>query len=90
MLSAQKSIFCLKAFYFKNQGVWERIDGLDASTCIVDPHNPRFKYGSDRWVRYNDKVGLEYDGSQIPAEWFGWMHHKTDIPPTEQLNMRSE
>lgn len=19
----------------------------------------------------------------IPAEWFGWMHHKTDIPPTQ-------
>ena len=18
----------------------------------------------------------------IPAEWFGWMHHKTDTPPT--------
>ena len=18
----------------------------------------------------------------IPGEWFGWMHHKTDIPPT--------
>jgi NADH:ubiquinone oxidoreductase subunit len=19
----------------------------------------------------------------IPGEWFGWMHYKTDIPPTE-------
>ena len=52
--------------------------------------NPRFKYGSDRWVRYSDKVGLEYDGSQIPAEWFGWMHHKTDIPPTEQPPVKYE
>ena len=47
-------------------------------------NNPRYFYGRDRWVIYNEKVGVEYDGSMIPAEWFGWMHHKTDIPPTEK------
>lgn len=26
-------------------------------------------------------LGLEYDGSQIPAEWFGWLHYKTDYLP---------
>lgn len=26
-------------------------------------------------------LGLEYDGSQVPAEWFGWLHYKTDLPP---------
>ncbi len=31
---------------------------------------------------YNEKHNLEYDGSMIPAEWFGWMHYKTDLPPT--------
>ncbi len=31
---------------------------------------------------YNPKHNLEYDGSMIPAEWFGWMHYKTDTPPT--------
>jgi len=46
--------------------------------------NPRYFYGRDRWVKFNDNVGVEYDGSMIPAEWFGWMHHKTDIPPTEK------
>lgn len=25
--------------------------------------------------------GMEYDGSQVPAEWFGWLHYKTDLPP---------
>jgi NADH:ubiquinone oxidoreductase subunit len=25
---------------------------------------------------------VDYDGSMIPAEWFGWMHHKTDAPPS--------
>lgn len=26
-------------------------------------------------------LGLEYDGSQVPAEWYGWLHYKTDLPP---------
>ncbi len=45
--------------------------------------NNRYFYGRNRWVEYNEKVHLEYDGSMIPAEWFGWMHYKTDIPPTQ-------
>ena len=28
------------------------------------------------------QVRFDYDGSQIPAEWHGWMHYNTDIPPT--------
>lgn len=32
-------------------------------------------------MRYNPNVNWDYDGSQIPAEWFGWMHYKTDLPP---------
>lgn len=28
-------------------------------------------------------LGFEYDGSQIPAEWFGWLHNKTDYKPFE-------
>ena len=38
--------------------------------------------GRNRWVIYNEKHNHEYDGSMIPAEWFGWMHYKTDTPPT--------
>ena len=38
--------------------------------------------GRNRWVVYNPKNGLEYDGSMVPAEWFGWLHYKTDFPPT--------
>lgn len=30
---------------------------------------------------YSEKVGLNYDASQVPAEWFGWLHYKTDLPP---------
>lgn len=25
---------------------------------------------------------MDYDGSQIPAEWHRWMHYITDKPPT--------
>ena len=38
--------------------------------------------GRNRWVIYNEKTGVEYDGSMVPAEWFGWLHYKTDFPPT--------
>ena len=34
-------------------------------------------------MEYNEKHGIDYDGSMIPAEWFGWMHYKTDFPPTK-------
>ena len=27
--------------------------------------NPRFFYGRNRWVEYNDKAYLNYDGSQV-------------------------
>lgn len=42
-----------------------------------------FFVGRSRWVEYAKYQNLEYNASQIPPEWFGWMHYKTDIPPTE-------
>jgi len=33
-----------------------------------------------RWVIYN---GLA-EASMIPPGWHGWMHHKTDVPPSEE------
>lgn len=35
-------------------------------------------------MEYNQKHNLEYDGSMVPAEWFGWLHYKTDTPPTKK------
>ena len=32
-----------------------------------------------RWVIYN---GLA-EASRIPPGWYGWMHHNSDLPPTE-------
>lgn len=38
--------------------------------------NGYYFFGRNRWVEYAEHKNLEYDGSQIPAEWFGWMHYK--------------
>lgn len=38
--------------------------------------NPYYFYGRNRWVEYATHYHLEYDGSQVPAEWFGWLHYK--------------
>ncbi|MCM2451468.1 NADH:ubiquinone oxidoreductase subunit NDUFA12 [Agrobacterium vitis] len=32
-----------------------------------------------RWVIYNGYA----DASAIPPGWQGWMHHRTDVPPTK-------
>jgi NADH:ubiquinone oxidoreductase subunit len=33
-----------------------------------------------RWVIYNGDA----EASRIPPGWYGWMHHRTDVPPTEE------
>ncbi|XP_035774991.1 probable NADH dehydrogenase [ubiquinone] 1 alpha subcomplex subunit 12 [Anopheles albimanus] len=48
--------------------------------------DPSQFYGRNRWVEYAPHFNLEYDGSQIPADWFGWMHYKTDLPPNRDGN----
>ncbi|CAH2083869.1 unnamed protein product [Euphydryas editha] len=48
--------------------------------------NPRYFYSRNRWVEYSDNFNMNYDGSQVPAEWFGWLHYKTDLPPHKDPN----
>lgn len=33
-----------------------------------------------RWVIYNGEI----DASAIPPGWHGWIHHRTDIAPSEE------
>ena len=47
--------------------------------------NKRYFVARSRWVIYNDNCYMDYDGSMVPAEWYGWLHYKTDIPPTVVL-----
>ncbi len=35
--------------------------------------------GERRWVIYNGVA----EASKIPPGWHGWMHHRTDTPPSE-------
>ncbi|CAI4227823.1 unnamed protein product [Auanema sp. JU1783] len=35
----------------------------------------------NRWVEFNEKVWLDYDATQVPSEWHGWLHHITDDTP---------
>ncbi|CAB3226203.1 unnamed protein product [Arctia plantaginis] len=36
-----------------------------------------------RWVVYNPRFKFEYDASQVNADWYGWLHYKTDRLPCE-------
>lgn len=60
-----------------------RMDDMKAGTLVgADKYgnkyyeNPAQFYGRNRWVEYTEYKNLEYDASQIPAEWYGWMHYK--------------
>ncbi|CAF4044161.1 unnamed protein product [Adineta steineri] len=44
--------------------------------------NTRYFVGRSRWVQYADRVGLDYDASQVPPEWHRWLQYITDDPPT--------
>ena len=37
-----------------------------------------------RWVIYKGYA----DGSKVPAEWHGWLHHTFDEPPTKEPLVR--
>jgi NADH:ubiquinone oxidoreductase subunit len=41
--------------------------------------NPAQFYGRNRWVEYAEYKNLEYDGSQIPAEWLVNKFHLLDF-----------
>lgn len=38
-------------------------------------------FGRSRWVEYASYKNLEFDASQVPPEWFGWLHYRNDYPP---------
>merc|ERR1712179_33405 len=42
-----------------------------------------FFIGRSRYVIYSEQVFMDYDSSQVPAEWHGWLHYMTDKTPIE-------
>lgn len=56
---------------------WRKGDkvGTDASGNVY------YRNAADqRWVIYNG----EAEPSRIPAGWHGWIHHRTDVAPSEE------
>lgn len=45
--------------------------------------NPYYFMGRSRWVEYAEYKNFDYDASQVPPEWFGWLHYRTDAAPYE-------
>jgi len=41
-------------------------------------------FGRNRWVVYAPKTGMDFEGTMITPEWFGWVHYKTDAIPTKE------
>lgn len=39
----------------------------------------KHKHNDRRWVIYNGEV----EASAIPAGWHGWLHFRTDVPPSQ-------
>lgn len=70
-----------------------RVDELKHGTLVGEDkfgnkyyENNAYFFSSNRWVVYSERYGMDYDGSQVPAEWFGWLHYKTDLPPHRDPN----
>lgn len=77
------------------RGLWGtvramKMNKLGTMHCFIgsDLHGNRFfedpteTYGRDRWVEYVDDRNP--DSVKITPEWHAWLHHNTDIAPTEQ------
>lgn len=45
--------------------------------------DPTRFFGRHRWVEYAEHQNLEYDASQVPADWHRWLHSITDFPPNK-------
>lgn len=43
--------------------------------------NIAYQFGRDRWVEYSNL--WHFDHTQVPAAWYGWLAHMTDMIPSE-------
>lgn len=61
------------------------LHGVPVGTDSFGNRYYQTKDGLRRWVLYNGTV----DGSRVPAEWHGWMHHTLDTPPSPDMKKKS-
>ncbi|XP_014782793.1 NADH dehydrogenase [ubiquinone] 1 alpha subcomplex subunit 12 [Octopus bimaculoides] len=69
--------------------VFYRTDDLKTGTLIGEDEfgnkyfqNKKYFFGRSRWVIYNKKFNVDYDGSMIPPAWHRWLHYIGDVPPS--------
>jgi NADH dehydrogenase (ubiquinone) 1 alpha subcomplex subunit 12 len=65
--------------------LYSRMDDMKAGRLVGEDkygnkyyEDPSQFYSRNRWVEYDKSKNMEYDGSQIPADWYGWMHFKVN------------
>lgn len=61
------------------------IRGVPVGTDSFGNRYYQTKGGQRRWVLYNGTV----EGSRVPPEWHGWMHHTLDAPPLPDMKKKS-
>ncbi len=59
--------------------------GVSVGTDAFGNRYYRTKDGKRRWVLYRGTV----EGSRVPPEWNGWLHHTFKDPPSEPAEPRS-
>lgn len=53
--------------------------GTDAAGNRYFQSKPGARKANRRWVVFNGYA----EATAIPPGWHGWMHHRTDVPPTK-------
>ncbi|MBU1175518.1 MAG: NADH:ubiquinone oxidoreductase subunit NDUFA12 [Alphaproteobacteria bacterium] len=59
--------------------LWTAFQGRYVGSDAMGNRYYRGRKNDRRWVIFNGPA----DASAIPPGWHGWMHHRTDVPPTE-------
>lgn len=60
--------------------VWTALRGIYVGTDELGNRYYKHKRNDRRWVIYNGYA----EASAIAPGWHGWIHHRTDTPPTEE------
>ncbi len=60
--------------------VWTFLHGQHVGTDEAGNRYFKSRKGDRRWVIYNGPV----EASAIPPGWHGWIHHRTEVLPTEE------
>ena len=65
--------------WWNNQTLGTRLWTWRKGTLVGedDLGNKYYTHGDRRWVIYNGPI----EGSRVPAEWHGWLHHTFDNRP---------